>query len=78
MTKKVEILIILSKVEFQNFKGDIRSNMARKYDLKEMASKEDIKYMMMEITSLLVLNSHLQEEDRENKSTKSQSIQRTF
>jgi hypothetical protein len=82
MEKKVDILNMVSKIEFQNFKDDIKSNMARKDDLKEMARKDDlkemaskkIKYMedlMKELTSLLILNSPPQEEDKENKRIKS-------
>jgi hypothetical protein len=65
---------MVSKREFQNFKDDSKENMAIKDDLKGVASKDVIKYMMKELTiSLLILNLFLQEEDKDNKSIESQS-----
>ena len=49
-----DILNMVSKLDFQNFKDDINSNMARKYGFKGMTNKDDLKEM--EITSPPSLN----------------------
>jgi len=69
MEKKVGILNMVSKIKFQNFKYGIKLNMARKYVLKEIASKhylkenlKDIKEdLTKELTIFLILNSPHQE-----------------
>jgi hypothetical protein len=69
MEKKVGILNMVSKIKFQNFKYGIKLNMARKYVLKEIASKhylkenlKDIKEdLTKELTMFLILNSPRQE-----------------
>jgi len=47
MERKVEILNIVSKIEFQNFKDDLKENeIANKDYFKEMENKDDIRKMV--------------------------------
>ena len=60
-----DILNMVSKIEFQNFKDNIIKD-----DLKEMEIKDDIKNMkngvMKDLKSLFMLNSPSQEEGKES------------
>jgi hypothetical protein len=81
MEINVDILNMVSKIKFQSFKDDIKSNMESKDDVKEMAQettrKHVLKYMkgdlIKELRNLLNLNYPPKEEDKENKGIKSQS-----
>jgi hypothetical protein len=67
---------MVTKIEFQSFKYDIKSNEPRKDDLKEMERKHYLNYMKQglieDIRTLLILNSPPQEKDKEDNRIESQ------